>query len=140
MTFVLIRAIQQILWPRRFALAGSGSFGFWLRFRSVTGHCGHAPLLSLAKKPKNLAPTGYRISFIAPSNNRIHSLLQRYFGSWRKVSGFECQGFSRKRRRAVRIAARRKKIGTADVLPLTARPMDDRFRVARLPVAHPPAM
>jgi hypothetical protein len=34
---------------------GSGSFGFWLRFRSVTGRCGHAPSLSLAKTPKFLA-------------------------------------------------------------------------------------
>jgi len=41
--------------------SGSGLFGFWLRFRSVTGRCGHAPSLKPCQKPKILAPHGYRI-------------------------------------------------------------------------------
>src|SRR5580704_13664659 len=41
---------------------GSGLFGFWLRFRSVTGRCGHASSLKPCQKPKILAPRGYRIS------------------------------------------------------------------------------
>jgi hypothetical protein len=40
---------------------GSGLFGFWLRFRSVTGHSGHAPSLKPCQKPKILAPHGHRI-------------------------------------------------------------------------------
>jgi len=62
---------------------GSGLFGFWLRFRSVTGRCGHAPSLKRGlpkpcqsvsqskdvplrgkqcQKPKTLAPRDYTIS------------------------------------------------------------------------------
>ena len=41
--------------------SGSGLFGFWLRFRSVTGHCGHALSLKPCQKPKILAPRGCRI-------------------------------------------------------------------------------
>src|SRR5580692_6367837 len=41
---------------------GSGLFGFWLRFRSVTGHYGHAPSLKPCQKPKILAPHNYTIS------------------------------------------------------------------------------
>ena len=43
---------------------GSGLFDFWLRFRSVTGHCGHAPSLKSRmrdQKPKILAPHGHTI-------------------------------------------------------------------------------
>jgi len=50
-----IRAFSNILSPFGLEDRGSGSFGFWLRFRSVTGRCGHAPSLSLAKTPKFLA-------------------------------------------------------------------------------------
>jgi hypothetical protein len=46
---------------------GSGSFGFWLRFRSVTGRCGHAPSLSLAKTPKSLAAE--RLQFFFKRSN-----------------------------------------------------------------------
>src|SRR5579871_6437180 len=46
--------------------SGSGLFGFCLRFRSVTGHCGHAPSLKSCQKPKILAPHGYTISGKAP--------------------------------------------------------------------------
>jgi len=42
--------------------SGSGLFGFWLRFRSVTGHCGHAPSFKPCQKPKILAPRSYTIS------------------------------------------------------------------------------
>ena len=62
---------------------GSGLFGFWLRFGSVTGHCGHAPSPKRGlpkpatsqfpqkrrtlrdpwcQNPKILAPTGHTIS------------------------------------------------------------------------------
>ena len=68
--------------------SGSGLFGFWLRFRSVTGRCGHAPSLKRGlpkpcesvsqsgdvplrgkqcQKPKILAPHGYTISRKAPA-------------------------------------------------------------------------
>ncbi len=35
--------------------------GFGVVFRSVTGRCGHAPSLSLAKTPKTLAANGHTI-------------------------------------------------------------------------------
>ena len=41
---------------------GSGLFGFWLRFRSVTGRCGYAPSFKPCQKSKILAPRSYRIS------------------------------------------------------------------------------
>jgi|SRR5580704_8408077 hypothetical protein len=46
--------------------SGSGLFGFWLRFRPVTGRCGHAPSLKPCQKPKILAPHGYNICGKAP--------------------------------------------------------------------------
>jgi hypothetical protein len=36
-----IGTLSEKFWP----FGGSGSFGFWLRFRSVTGRRGHAPSL-----------------------------------------------------------------------------------------------
>ena len=45
--------------------SGSVPFGFWLRFRSVTGRCGHAPSLKPGQKPKILAPSGYSIFLTA---------------------------------------------------------------------------
>jgi hypothetical protein len=50
----------------RFALLGSGLFGFLQRFRLVAGRCGHASLFKPRKKPKILAPHGYRILENAP--------------------------------------------------------------------------
>src|SRR6202050_5965047 len=44
---------------------GSGLFGFWLRFGSVTGHCGHAPAPKPRQNPKILAPNGHSISLTA---------------------------------------------------------------------------
>src|ERR1700684_4395222 len=41
---------------------GSGLFGFWLRFGSVTGRCGHAPSPKPRQNPKILAPNGHGIS------------------------------------------------------------------------------
>jgi hypothetical protein len=40
----------------------SGLFGFWLRFDSVTGRCGHAPSSKPRQNPKSLAPIGHTIS------------------------------------------------------------------------------
>jgi hypothetical protein len=38
---------------------GSGLFGFWRRFASVTGRCGHAPSAKPRQNPKILAPNGH---------------------------------------------------------------------------------
>jgi hypothetical protein len=43
----------------------SGLFGFWLRFDSVAGRCGHSPSSKPRQNPKILAPNGHRISLIA---------------------------------------------------------------------------
>src|SRR5580698_1504013 len=65
--FVNLRKLEpfQKFCSRLVRPSGSGLFGFWLRFRSVTGHCGHAPSLKPCQKPKILAPGGYRIFLIA---------------------------------------------------------------------------
>jgi hypothetical protein len=47
--------------------SGSDAFGFWLCFRSVTGRCGHAPSLSLAKTPKSLAAAYLQPFFKRPA-------------------------------------------------------------------------
>ena len=44
------------------AKGGSGLFGFWLRFGSVTGPLGHASSPKPRQKPKILAPHRYIIS------------------------------------------------------------------------------
>jgi hypothetical protein len=43
--------------------AAGGSFGLWLRFRLVTGRCGHAPLLNSRQNPKLLAAERLRYFF-----------------------------------------------------------------------------
>jgi hypothetical protein len=62
-----IRALSNKFWP----FGGSGSFGFWLRFRSATGHYGHAPSLSLAKTPKSLAAERPQFFFKRSQTERL---------------------------------------------------------------------
>jgi hypothetical protein len=69
---------------------GSGLFGFWLRFRSVTGHCGHAPSLKPRQKPKILAPHGHRISGKAQCSLRLRAVnLRGVPVGWQAAGGAE---------------------------------------------------
>ena len=56
------------------ALIGSGVFGFWLRFGSVTGFFKPAPSPKPRQKPKTLAPHRYIISVNALKVRRVFHL------------------------------------------------------------------
>ncbi|MDE3100354.1 MAG: hypothetical protein KGJ88_12860 [Verrucomicrobiota bacterium] len=58
-------AVSEILQPCGWKEVSGGSFGFWLRFRPVTGRFGHAPSISLAKTQNSPLPHGYIISSTA---------------------------------------------------------------------------
>ena len=67
-----LKHLQKLCSARLWPLRGSGVFGFWRRFGSVTGRCGPAPSPKPCQKPKTLASHRYIISVNALDGGSAH--------------------------------------------------------------------